>query len=282
LISDLDLVFLNPYEEILLTELCEVKLEFPLDKKSMVGQVGGLTSNLIKDALNRKNDPWELILTTSRLIIKRPKTEAEASVLVENVQSVEIKKPHFRGNETLVIHCANERGLVHTIVTASRLSNNQLWKNKILDLKQFEKKRPAIRWEIIKLLKSQEYTTFDELSALCRCWLSLAYSSIDNKDQTYADRLIMMVISELVANAQVDGFVDKEKRRFIHMTSYKQKSEIVQYNIATSFEFGRDGTIMLRCPNCNSPKSPKEKTSEIKCDACGHMYAVPKKILDMI
>ena len=62
----------------------------------------------------------------------------------------------------------------------------------------------------------------------------------------------------------------------------KVRPKIVQYQVAASFEFGRDGSVLVRCPHCGHPKPQTGKLSEVQCPACSQTYIVPKKVLDMI
>ncbi len=61
-----------------------------------------------------------------------------------------------------------------------------------------------------------------------------------------------------------------------------KRIEVVKYDIAASFSFDKEGAVLIHCPYCHAPNTQEEKTSSVKCPACGKTYAVPKKILDLI
>ena len=103
-----------------------------------------------------------------------------------------------------------------------------------------------------------------------------------DEEQRKVDEKIIEMISVCVGPEGASGIIDKENRVFINMEKYKRQSEVVQYNIATSFEFGKNGAVLIKCPNCNAQKPQTEKQSQVVCPACGQTYAVPKKILDMV
>jgi len=54
------------------------------------------------------------------------------------------------------------------------------------------------------------------------------------------------------------------------------------YNIATTFEFVKEGTPIITCPYCDSPKPHDQKKSDITCPSCGHSYIIPNKISDLV
>jgi len=62
----------------------------------------------------------------------------------------------------------------------------------------------------------------------------------------------------------------------------EKRVEVVQYQIATSFEFGKDGAVTIRCPHCGASKPQTEQASEVRCPSCKQTYTIPKRILDML
>jgi uncharacterized protein YbbK (DUF523 family) len=91
---------------------------------------------------------------------------------------------------------------------------------------------------------------------------------------------IINFLEERIEDKEIEGFVDTEKKQFTHMSSHRQTLEVVQYNIATSFDLS-EGMLRIKCPSCGSPNIQKVKANESKCANCG-TYVVPKKILDML
>ena len=64
---------------------------------------------------------------------------------------------------------------------------------------------------------------------------------------------------------------------------YKEsKRTSIQYNIVASFEFDKNGVILIACPACGGKISLQNKNNILNCDYCGNSLAVPKKILDLI
>ncbi|MFB0543740.1 MAG: hypothetical protein ACETVR_03055 [Candidatus Bathyarchaeia archaeon] len=60
------------------------------------------------------------------------------------------------------------------------------------------------------------------------------------------------------------------------------KQEVVRYNISTKFQFGKDGGLVIECPNCGASSPLTSKRNLVKCSYCGKEYIVPKKLLDLI
>lgn len=90
------------------------------------------------------------------------------------------------------------------------------------------------------------------------------------------------ILMKIISSDKVEGFIDRKNRLFVHKVAYQQKTEVIQYQVATSFEFGQDGTILLKCPNCGASKPQKDKSTEVVCEYCNSAYVVPKKVLDLI
>jgi rubrerythrin len=83
-------------------------------------------------------------------------------------------------------------------------------------------------------------------------------------------------------NYVVRPLIQTRKEQIESERREKALDEMVHYNIATSFEFGKDGALLVRCPYCSSPKPQTDKSNDVKCPHCGQTYVVPKKILDLI
>jgi len=60
------------------------------------------------------------------------------------------------------------------------------------------------------------------------------------------------------------------------------KQEVVQYNISTKFEFGKEGGLLINCPLCNGASPLTSKTNPVRCPYCNQEYIVPKKLLELI
>jgi hypothetical protein len=126
--------------------------------------------------------------------------------------------------------------------------------------------------KIITLVNSKEKTKFSEINQVV----------ITVAEFKYADSEISEFLGCLIDSGAVEGFVDEENKEFIHMTAYKQKKEVVHYNIAASFNFNTNGALEIKCPNCGASQELKEKQSKIVCNHCGKNYIVPDKMLKLI
>lgn len=267
--------FLLPGEKILQREMCECRKSLPESQSS---------TSVIGSALGRGKQMRELVLTDRRLVHLEPYKNSDKVIVdwfIDDMSHVYVEKPLFGKERRLVVRFS-DREHQDTVYTITRLSDIDEWKTRLEQVKEYNSKSKSIKWEIIKLLKSQERTTFDEILKICKDWLDLGFGStiVNSTEQT--DELVKTIISELIATNKVKGFIDKEKRQFMHIESYKQKSEVVQYSVLTSVEFGKNGAISLRCPHCGASQPVKEKSSQIVCQYCNGTYLVPKKILDLI
>jgi hypothetical protein len=121
---------------------------------------------------------------------------------------------------------------------------------------------------LIPLLKAQEKTTFDDVRRRLK---------LDDDEE------VLDILAGLVDSGKIKGLIDKDHRQFVHMAAYRRApTEVVQYSIASSFEFVKDGAIVIHCPYCKAPKPQTEKANEVTCKHCGQTYKIPRKILDMM
>ena len=61
------------------------------------------------------------------------------------------------------------------------------------------------------------------------------------------------------------------------------KQEVVQYNISTKFEFGKNGALMIECPYCKASSQLTSKINNtVKCSYCGKEYIIPNKVLQLL
>jgi DNA-directed RNA polymerase subunit RPC12/RpoP len=135
---------------------------------------------------------------------------------------------------------------------------------------------------LIAVLKSHEKTSFNQIYEICKGPFYLEAYSKEGESRDKIDDRIEEILMQTISSDKVEGFIEREKREFVHKIAYQQKSEVVQYQVATSFEFGKNGVISLKCPSCGSPENQHEKTNEAKCRYCGTTFIIPKKILDLI
>ena len=127
--------------------------------------------------------------------------------------------------------------------------------------------------KIFGLLNSKERTKISEIQSIYR-------AELPNRD--LSNESMIAFLRDAIAGKQIEGFVDEEKMEFVHMTAYKQKTEVVQYNVAVSFNLGSDGALEIKCPHCGASQQLAEKERKVTCKYCSREYFVPDKILNML
>jgi hypothetical protein len=135
---------------------------------------------------------------------------------------------------------------------------------------------------LLAILKSHERTSFDRVYEVCKGPFYLEAYRKEGKTMDQIDGKIEEILMNVISTDKVEGFIDKQKREFVHKVAYQQKSEVIQYQVATSFEFGTNGVLLLKCPSCGASENRREKTSEVTCSYCRSVFIIPKKILDLI
>jgi hypothetical protein len=125
---------------------------------------------------------------------------------------------------------------------------------------------------IIGALKSRERTSFHDINTII----------LNASGELLTDEALVSYLQKLVAQGSVEGFVDPEKKEFVHMTAYQQKKEVIQYTIAASFSFASNGALEIKCPNCSASQEVKSKEGKVVCSHCGKAYIVPERILNLL
>ena len=121
--------------------------------------------------------------------------------------------------------------------------------------------------EVLRLLKTREKVPVSEVSALLtKC--GLPSSPADSQ------RLVETMISSGIVEGVFDGKDFK--------SHYALQKESVRYNIVAKFEVGKNGVVVLSCPNCGASIALEQKESTGKCEFCGTAYTIPRKILDLM
>ena len=127
--------------------------------------------------------------------------------------------------------------------------------------------------EIAEHVNSQERTTFAEINDI----IAKHY----NGEQSPPEH-IRTWLQSLLRKKRIEGFIDMNNLEFVHMTAYKQKKEVIQYNVAASFNFSSSGTLEIKCPHCSGSQELTEKHRMVTCEYCGKNYIIPKKILSLL
>lgn len=189
---------------------------------------------------------------------------------LRSIRNVRVESAILGLGKSLVVEWEGSDG--NPLTYSYGMHEADAWRSAIISEKQKAEKRRKTREEAFALSRSQERTSFDEIISLYEQSLGVSFS----------DENIAGILASWISSGKLEGFVDREQRQFVHLTAYKRKTEVVHYNIATSFEFGKDGAILIRCPSCNAPSPQTERARQVKCGHCGHTFAVPTKILDLI
>ncbi len=126
--------------------------------------------------------------------------------------------------------------------------------------------------EVASLLKTQSETSFEEIK-------ELAISSYGYEEFTDDDvvKLLRGMITEL---DDIEGFVEKGKRRFIHKAKFERMRENI--NINTNFDMNKNATILIRCPYCGGPTPDELPSSTVVCPSCNNTYLIPKRLYDIL
>jgi DNA-directed RNA polymerase subunit RPC12/RpoP len=83
----------------------------------------------------------------------------------------------------------------------------------------------------------------------------------------------------LISSGAIKGVVNDSE--FLSLYALQRKSEVVHYNIVTTFDFS-NGLLSVKCPSCGSTNITKQKSNEARCTHCGSTYIIPNKVLDLI
>lgn len=127
--------------------------------------------------------------------------------------------------------------------------------------------------ELVGFLKSKERAPFSEIQTFIK-------SKYPEFEPTIEDLVEWLRV--LIDHNKIEGFIDEERQEFVHMIAYKQKTEVVHYTIAASFNFSSSGTLEIKCPHCGASQELTEKQKILVCKYCGKSYMIPEKILSLL
>jgi DNA-directed RNA polymerase subunit RPC12/RpoP len=123
------------------------------------------------------------------------------------------------------------------------------------------------RQEVVRLLKSREKITVEEVVAVLR------KHSMKGDDE-FARRLM----DEVISSNQIQGVFNGNE--FFNSSGLKDAA--VRYGIAVKLEFTHSGAISLKCPGCGSALPIDRKQSDVRCEYCGQSCFIPRKVLDLL
>jgi len=130
------------------------------------------------------------------------------------------------------------------------------WVGRITELMKAAREIDRAYERIIRLIKSQEATSFDDIAEI----ITSVQPEFANKTRLDKDQNIVDFLSRCVDQGLVEGFIDTNNRHFTHLTAYKQKTgvrrekEIIKTVVMVSCSYC--GSLMpntsLFCPNCGA------------------------------
>jgi len=227
---------------------------------------------VIKHASQKHN--MRLLLTNSRLLMVRE--EGPLSKNYEVLSSIPLDSIHndivlefgrFLRPDTLVIS-TKTRGRSNTYrFELPKSSKGKEWVDCIGTIRDGMVDERDRKFRIIKLLNSQEKTSFSEITQI---------------DPNLIDKgKCVQYLQALNDEGSVKGFIEEEKEQFVHFTAHKQRTEVVHHNIAVDFSM-RNGALEIKCPHCGSPNSQRERINPARCVHCQNEYIIPDKILNLL
>lgn len=149
--------------------------------------------------------------------------------------------------------------------------------------------------EMCRLIATREIVTFDELLGIQKKYLYDRqevgeYKIFFNKMIVPSDDRTKIILADIINRHNIyqnrfncgslEGFIDVENKQFINKNAHIQKT--IEYKIAVSFNFDKNGAILLKCPNCGASKPLTEKKGEMVCPYCKNTFIIPEKILKTI
>lgn len=182
------------------------------------------------------------------------KHRKDHSVHIGKMLNLRIEEGAFGFGKSLVVEW-NFEGTPLTY-RYSGIKEPQEWINQMKERVKAAKKMSLAYDRIVRLIKSQEVTPFDQIEvALCSMSPEFAEKTEDAKDREIVD-----LLSQCIDQGLIEGFVDTENKKFTHLVAYKQKEGKTQVK-----ETIKQTVVMIPCPYC---KGLMPNTS-VFCPHCG-------------
>jgi rubrerythrin len=138
------------------------------------------------------------------------------------------------------------------------VQNIEAWVSKMVELIKAAREIDEAYDRVIRLIKSKETTTFDEIEEI----IASVQPEFGKKSQQEKNQNIIDFLSRCIDQRIIEGFIDVNNRCFTHLTAYKQKSvrrerEVIKTVVMIPCKYC--GALMpdtsLFCPNCGAKKS---------------------------
>ena len=233
--------------------------ESPVSNVTMDGQIIATKGTLIATE--------DRILLVTQQGTFNKKYDVQHSYRMANISNIRTEKRMFGGN-ALVVEIVIDGEM--RIIRYEGIANPQDWIFLAEDMMAVGDVVDSWKSRVTILVNSKERTKFSEIRKILE------------EDGSEGNVDIAKMLGNLIAEGEIEGFVDEENGEFVHMTAYKQRTEVVNYNIAASFNFNSNGAIEIKCPNCGASQEMKERKSQVLCKYCSKTYVVPEKILKLL
>ena len=224
----------------------------------------------------RYNSSGTLMLTNTRrlvLVSVRGLIAKEYEVIYSfhmgDITSAGVEKGLLKKTLIITARVLDERGFV--TFHHEGVKDPEAWVELINREIHVDQIRESTSQSLAAFLNSRERTTMPEaLSILQRAYPEAGTSSA------------LGWIKYLISENMVQGFLDEGKNEFVHISAYKQGTEVPQYVIASSFDLGPNGTLHIKCPHCGTFQELTQKQTTVLCRNCQNTYMVPENILSLL
>lgn len=221
------------------------------------GNASGRDLNMVRDIEEHCFSPFftsanRLVFVTSSGFLSK-KYKKSHSIHVSAVLNVRSEEGAFGFGKRLVVEW-NYEGTPVTY-RYEGINNPEEWVNRITEPVKAARRIDRAYNTIIRLVKSQETTTFDEIEELiCSVQPDFADKKEDEKNREIVD-----ILSRYIDQGLVEGFVDAGNRQFTNLTAYKQKAPRKEKEVITKT------VVMVPCPYCGGLMP----NTAIFCPHCG-------------
>lgn len=174
------------------------------------------------------------------------------SIDVGNVANARIEEGAFGLGRSLVIEW-NCEGTPLTYRYGS-VVNPEEWVRQITEKMQAAKQVGKAYERVIRLLKAQETTPFEEIEQV----LTLVQPDLANKTPVEKKLEIVDFLSKCIDQGLIEGLIDSSGKQFTNLISYKEKA-------GTRKEVITEKVVMVPCTHCGNLMP----NTALQCPNCG-------------